>query len=69
MLMKLILASTSRYRRELLDRLHVPYDVVPPGIDETALPGERPGPLSLRLSIEKATAVASRFPDAVVIGS
>lgn len=69
MSMKLILASTSRYRRELLDRLHVPYDVIPPGIDETAHPGERPGPLSLRLSVEKAAAVADRYPDAVVIGS
>jgi septum formation protein len=67
--MKLILASTSRYRRELLSRLHVAFDTVAPGIDETALPGERPGPLSLRLSLEKAAAVAERHPDAVVIGS
>lgn len=67
--MKLILASTSRYRRELLSRLHVAFDTLAPGIDETALPGERPGPLSLRLSLEKAAAVAERHPDAVVIGS
>ncbi len=67
--MKLILASTSRYRRELLSRLHVAFDTVAPGIDETARAGERPAPLSLRLSIEKAAAVAQIHPDAVVIGS
>lgn len=67
--MKLILASTSRYRRELLERLHVSFDTIPPGIDETAHPNERPGPLSLRLSIEKAAAVSEAHPDAVVIGS
>jgi septum formation protein len=67
--MKLILASTSRYRRELLERLHVSFDAIPPGIDETAHPNERPGPLSLRLSIEKAAAVSEAHPDAVVIGS
>ena len=69
MVMKLILASTSRYRRELLQRLHVSFDAIPPGIDETAHPNERPGPLSLRLSIEKAAAVSEAHPDAVVIGS
>jgi septum formation protein len=67
--MKLILASTSRYRRELLSRLHVAFDTAAPGVDESARPGERPGPLSLRLSLEKAVAVAQRHPDAVVIGS
>jgi septum formation protein len=67
--MKLILASTSRYRRELLERLHVSFEAIPPGIDETAHPNERPGPLSLRLSIEKAAAVSEAHPDAVVIGS
>ena len=69
MRMKLILASTSRYRRELLERLHVSFDAIPPGIDETARPNERPAPLSLRLSIEKAAAVSEAHPDAVVIGS
>ena len=67
--MKLILASTSRYRRELLERLHVSFDAIPPGIDESARPNERPAPLSLRLSIEKAAAVSEAHPDAVVIGS
>lgn len=67
--MKLILASTSRYRRELLERLRVPFECAAPGVDETVLAGELPEPLSLRLSVEKARAVALRHPDAVVIGS
>ncbi|MEJ1163395.1 Maf family nucleotide pyrophosphatase [Variovorax sp. CCNWLW186] len=65
----LILASTSRYRRELLNRLHLPFDVQPPDVDETALPGETPRELAERLALEKARAVAARFPEAVVIGS
>ena len=65
----LILASTSRYRRELLNRLHLPFDVLPPEVDETALPGETPRELAERLALEKARAVAARFPEAVVIGS
>ena len=67
--MKLILASTSRYRRELLERLRLPFECIAPGVDETVVPGELPEPLSLRLSVEKARAVALRHPDAVVIGS
>jgi septum formation protein len=65
----LILASTSRYRRELLNRLRLPFDVQPPEVDETALPGETPRELAERLALEKARAVAARFPEAVVIGS
>jgi septum formation protein len=65
----LILGSTSRYRRELLSRLHIPFDVEPPEVDETALPGESPRALAERLALAKAHAVAQRFPDAVVIGS
>jgi septum formation protein len=65
----LILASTSRYRRELLNRLRLPFDVLPPEVDETALPGETPRELAERLALEKARAVAARFPEAVVIGS
>ena len=65
----LILASTSRYRRELLNRLHLPFDVQPPEVDETALDGETPRELAERLALEKARAVAARFPEAVVIGS
>lgn len=65
----LILASTSRYRRELLQRLRLPFEVVPPEVDETAAPGETPGPLALRLALVKARTVAARHPGAVVIGS
>jgi septum formation protein len=65
----LILASTSRYRRELLERLRLPFDVVSPHMDETALPQEQPADLALRLAQAKARAVAERFPQAVVIGS
>jgi len=65
----LILASTSRYRRELLERLRIPFDVRSPDVDETPLPGEAPAALAVRLAIAKARAVAALFPDAVVIGS
>ncbi|SFP18587.1 septum formation protein [Variovorax sp. PDC80] len=64
-----ILASTSRYRRELLTRLRLPFEVHAPEVDETPLPGETPQALAHRLALEKANAVAARFPDAVVIGS
>jgi len=65
----LVLASTSRYRRALLERLGLPFDVAAPGIDEAALPGESPRATALRLSEAKARAVAGRYPDALVIGS
>jgi len=65
----LILGSTSRYRRELLQRLHLPFEVVAPDVDETPLPGEAPSVLALRLALAKAHAVAQRHPNAVVIGS
>jgi septum formation protein len=65
----LILASTSRYRRELLARLRLPFEVVAPGVDETAQAGERPAELAARLSRAKARAVAASHPAAVVIGS
>jgi septum formation protein len=64
-----ILASTSRYRRELMTRLKLPFDVQSPEVDETPLPGETPHDLAVRLALEKANAVAARFPEAVVIGS
>jgi septum formation protein len=64
-----ILASTSRYRRELLTRLRLPFDVQAPEVDETPRPGETPRALAERLALEKAEAVAARFPEAVVIGS
>lgn len=66
---RLILASTSLYRRQLLDRFGLPYAVVAPGIDESALPGEAPAALSARLAQTKAAAVARLHPDAWVIGS
>jgi septum formation protein len=65
----LILGSTSRYRRELLQRLRVPFDVVNPDVDETPLAGEAPQALATRLALAKAKAVAALHPQAVVIGS
>lgn len=66
---KLILASTSPYRRELLGRLGLAFEVANPQTDESPLPGEAPEALSLRLSEAKARAVAEQFPDALIIGS
>jgi septum formation protein len=65
----LILGSTSTYRRELLSRLHIPFEAAAPDVDETALPGEEPRTLAERLALAKAKAVAAKFPNAVVIGS
>ena len=65
----LILGSTSRYRRELLQRLRVPFEVVSPEVDETPLTGEAPQALATRLALAKAKAVAALHPHAVVIGS
>ena len=65
----LILASTSRYRRELLERLRLPFEVVAPWVDETPLPGEAPAVLAQRLAMAKARAVAALHPGAIVIGS
>jgi septum formation protein len=64
-----ILGSTSRYRKELLSRLRIPFEVCAPHIDETPLPGEAPKELALRLALAKALAVAKQNPNAVVIGS
>lgn len=66
---RLILASTSRYRRELLGRLRLPFEVVAPGLDETPLPSEAPRAMAERLALAKAEAVATQYGDAVVIGS
>lgn len=65
----LILGSTSTYRRELLQRLGLTFEVAAPHVDETPLSGETPTALARRLALAKAKAVAQRFPDAVVIGS
>lgn len=64
-----VLGSTSRYRRELMERLRVPFTVAAPHVDETPLPGEAPKTLALRLALAKAKAVAALHPEAVVIGS
>lgn len=69
MLQKLVLASTSPYRRELLNRLGLPFDVANPRADESPLPDEAPENLALRLSEVKARAVALAYPDALIIGS
>ena len=66
---ELVLASTSAYRRALLQRLRLRFESAAPNADETALPGERPEQTAWRLSLDKARAVARRFPDALVIGS
>jgi septum formation protein len=65
----LILGSTSRYRRELVERLNLPFTTASPDVDETPLPGEAPGALALRLALAKAHAVAALYPEAIVIGS
>ena len=65
----LVLASSSRHRRALLERLGLPFTVVAPEIDETALPGERPAETAVRLAEAKARAVAPKRPDALIIGS
>lgn len=65
----LILASTSRYRRELLERLRLNFSTVAPEVDETPLPGEAPAVLAQRLALAKAQAVARLHPQALVIGS
>jgi septum formation protein len=69
LLPRLILGSTSRYRRELLERLRLPFDVQAPQVDESPQPGELPAGLAMRLAMTKARAVAMSHPTAVVIGS
>lgn len=66
---QLVLGSTSRYRRELLLRLKLAFEVAAPDVDETPQLGERPEDLARRLALAKAHAVAAKFPQAVVIGS
>jgi septum formation protein len=65
----LILGSTSPYRRELLQRLRIPFEVQRPEVDETPFVNETPVALAQRLALAKAQAVAERFPQAIVIGS
>ena len=66
---RLILASSSAYRRELLGRLRLPFEAIAPDIDETPHPGETPDATALRLAVDKARAIAATHPDALVIGS
>ena len=66
---RLVLGSTSPYRRELLERLRLPFDTDAPRVDEAAHPGEAPASLAQRLALAKARDVADRHADAVVIGS
>jgi septum formation protein len=66
---KLILASTSKYRKELLSRLGLPFTCISPEVDETPLPRETPEELALRLAKAKALAIAKKEPHAFVIGS
>jgi septum formation protein len=66
---RLILGSSSKYRRELLSRLHLPFEVMAPEIDESPLSGETPEATALRLAQAKAEAVAAQAPGSIVIGS
>lgn len=67
--MKLVLASTSAYRKMLLERLQQPFETDRPETDETPHAGEHPAATAERLACEKARAVAGRWPDALIIGS
>jgi septum formation protein len=69
LLPRLILASSSKYRKELLSRLHIPFDVLVPDIDETPLPDETPEKTALRLACEKSFAIVRQVPGTLVIGS
>lgn len=66
---RIILASTSPYRRELLARLRLPFEVASPGVDEAYRPGETPPVRAERLALAKARAIAAEAPDAIIIGS
>lgn len=66
---RLVLASSSRYRKALLDRLGLAYVSVSPDIDESALPGEMPAATAQRLALSKAQRVAADFPESLIIGS
>jgi len=66
---RIVLASTSRYRRALLERLQIPFEWADPQADETANPGESSSATAFRLAAAKARAVVPRYPDALVIGS
>lgn len=65
---RLVLASTSRYRQELLARLGIPFETTAPNVDESPAAGEMPQALALRLACAKAQAAQAAFPDALIIG-
>ena len=65
----IVLGSTSIFRKNILEKLNLPFDCAKPNIDESPLPEESPQALVERLAIEKAKAVAGEFPDALIIGS
>ncbi len=67
--MRLILASTSRYRRDMMARLGLPFACQPPEVDETPLAGERPRHIARRLARAKAMAVAARRPGSLIVGA
>ncbi|MBL8445972.1 MAG: septum formation inhibitor Maf [Zoogloeaceae bacterium] len=67
--MHIVLASTSRYRNELLQRLTLPFVTAKPDVDESPLPGEHPAATAERLAVDKAMAVAADHPDSLIIGS
>lgn len=67
--MQLVLASSSRYRRALLEQLRLPFTCASPDVDETPLPGEAVSDLVARLALAKARALAPQYPDALIIGS
>ena len=66
---RLILASSSPYRRALLEKLRLPFETASPHINEEGFPGESASALATRLATEKARALCDRFPDALIIGS
>lgn len=66
---RLVLASTSKYRKLLLERLGLAFEVAPPGVDEAVLAGEAPADTAVRLSVLKARALAADYADALIIGS
>lgn len=67
--MQIILASTSRYRQEIISRLGLPFEAVAPVCDETPLPGETALDTAVRLARSKAQSLATRYPAALIIGS
>jgi septum formation protein len=66
---RLILASTSQYRRELLTRFQIPFETAAPKTDESPLADETPAATAERLAVAKARAVAEKYPDSLIIGS